>query len=429
MKKILLPVLIFLFTQAVFGQTLQDSIATYFDEIKNATQKKQELWNKDLYGPILLINPNTRQLYSNVPDSAGSLIPLGKIYSGMLPENINFANTSVYWNGKVWAMIMLPLPADKQDRINLIAHELFHTVQPSLGFKLYDVPNNHLNDKQGRIYLRLELEALKKALQSLSISDMKNNLTNAFHFRKYRYSIYPGADSSENKLELNEGIAEYTGFTISNRSSEQAVTHFVNSIDEFLKNPTFVRSFPYQTIPAYGYLLYKTKKDWNKNISINTNLADYFIKAFNLYVPDDLEKSIDAISNRYDGQSIFSEETTREEKTKQLIAEYKYKFIEQPHFEISFENMNISFDTRNLMPIEDKGTVYPNIRVIDNWGTLTVKKESLLSSGWDKISVTNPEKVENNIVTGDGWTLELNNGYKVIKDENSGNFKIIKYNN
>ena len=155
MKKILLPVLIFLFTQAVFGQTLQDSIATYFDEIKNATQKKQELWNKDLYGPILLINPNTRQLYSNVPDSAGSLIPLGKIYSGMLPENINFANTSVYWNGKVWAMIMLPLPADKQDRINLIAHELFHTVQPSLGFKLYDVPNNHLNDKQGRIYLRL----------------------------------------------------------------------------------------------------------------------------------------------------------------------------------------------------------------------------------------------------------------------------------
>jgi hypothetical protein len=428
-KNLIIPVLIFLFTATTFGQnslTLQDSIANYFREIKQATKENQNLWNKDLYGPILLVDPGTKQIYSNETDAEGLLKPLGQIYSGALLNNLNVANTSVHWSGKDWAMVMLPLPSDKQDRINLLAHELFHMAQPSLGFFLYNNENNHLDAKLGRIYLRLELEALIKAIQSPNITDMKNHLTNAFHFRKYRYLIYPGADSSENLLELNEGIAEYTGFIISNRSKEQAVKHFEKSINDFQSNPTFVRSFPYQTIPAYGYLLYSAKKDWNKDINIKTNLADYFIEAFKLYVPDDLEKSIDAISSRYDGPEIFAEESEREEKVKQLIAEYRSKFIEQPHFEIRFENMNVSFDTRNIMPLEDKGTIYPYIKVIDNWGILTVKNGALMSSNWDKITVTPPLKIKDKTITGDGWTLELNEGYKVIKEENNGNYILKK---
>ncbi len=159
---------------------------------------------------------------------------------------VNIANTSLHWNGKDWAMVMLPLPTNKQDRINL--------------------------------------------------------------------------------------IAEYTGEIISGRNKEQAVAHFEKSIDNFLSNPTFVRSFPYQTIPVYGYLLHNTNKDWNKQITIKTNLTNYFIKAFNLSLPYDLKKTVEIISSQYDGQKIFKEETARETKTKLLVAEYKNKFIEQPHF-------------------------------------------------------------------------------------------------
>lgn len=429
MKKGIFIIIVVLFSHITFGQkslTLQDSIATYFNEIKVATKKNKQLWGKDLYGRILLVNPATRQLFSNAPDSAGVLKADNKIYSGILPDNVNIANTSIHWNGKDWAMIMLPLPTNKQDRINLLAHELFHKTQPSLGFLLFNTENNHLDQKDGRIYLRLELEALKKAIHSTTITEMKKHLTNALTFRKYRYSIYPRTDTTENLLELNEGIAEYTGEVISDRNKEQAIIHFDQSINNFLSNPTFVRSFAYQTIPVYGYLLHNTQKDWNKQITIKTNLTNYFIEAFNLSLPHDLKKTVETISSQYNGHKIIEEETTREEKTKQLIAEYKNKFIEQPHFEIQFEQMNVSFDPRNIMPIEDKGTVYPNIRVTDKWGILTVERGALMSPDWNKISVTNPIKNDNKNISGDGWTLELKDGYAVIKDEKDGNFKLTK---
>ncbi len=418
-----------MFIQASFGQkvsTFEDSIAIYFNEIKVETRKHQQIWAKDLYGPILLVNPNARQLFANFSDTAGILKQVGKIYSGILPNEINIANTAINWNGRRWAMIMLPLPVNKQDRTNLLAHELFHVRQPSLGFQLFNTENNHLDQKDGRIYLRLELEALKKAIQSANEFERKTHLTNALTFRKYRYSLYPGADTTENLLERNEGLAEYTGFVISGRNKKQSTEHFVQSINAFLSNPTFVRSFAYQTIPIYGYLLGNIKKGWNREITIKTNLTNYCIKAFDISLPNDLKKATDVIVNQYKGEEIISEEKTREEKTKKLIAEYKSKFITQSHFELVFEQMNVSFDPRNIMPIEDKGTVYPNIRVTDNWGILTVENGALMSSHWDKISVTIPIKNENKNISGDGWTLELKDEYSVTKDENTGNYKLGK---
>lgn len=113
-----------------------------------------------------MVEPKTRQLYSNEPDAQNSLTKQGDIYVGKLPDNINTANTSLMWNGKNWAMIMLPLSENKNNRINLLAHELFHKAQSALGFTQSNKESNHLDQKDGRIYLRLELEALTKAVLS-----------------------------------------------------------------------------------------------------------------------------------------------------------------------------------------------------------------------------------------------------------------------
>jgi len=375
---------------------------------------------------MLLVNPATRTVYANASDSGGILQSNGPVYSGTLPSNINIANTAIHWNGKDWAMILLPhLPATKQDRINLMAHELFHKAQPSLGFKPHDPINNHLNEKDGRVYLRLELEALKMALISTTDSAIKQHITNALCFRKYRYSIYPAADSTENMLELNEGLAEYTGVMMRGENKTQLTEHFKQNINSFLTNPTFVRSFVYQTTPVYGYLLNTQKKYWNKDINAKSHLTNYFIKAFNISFPNDLKKSVLSLLNQYNGSAIIDEETKREERTKQLIAEYKHKFIEQPHFEILFEKMNISFDPRNMIPIDDKGTVYPTIRVTDNWGILEVSDCALISAQWDKISITNPASLEGKNIKGIGWVLTLNEGY-VIEKTPDGNYKLLK---
>jgi len=60
------------------------------------------------------------------------------------------------------------------------------------------------------------------------------------------------------------------------------------------------------------------------------------------------------------------------------------------------------------------------------WGILTIENGALMSPNWDKISISNPVKTENRKVSGDGWTLELKDGYTITKDEGSGNYKLSK---
>lgn len=422
-------ILFILFGQYLVGQknTISaDSISIFYNEFKTEAEKNIDLWNKDLYGPILLIDPKTRGIFANEADENGVLKADGNMYTGVLPNKINIANTAVSWNGKRWAMIMLPLPKNKYDRIGLLAHESFHRIQPSLGFELNNTENNHLDQKEGRVYLRLELEALKRALKAVSEKELKKHLTNALTFRKYRHSLYNGSDSNENLLELNEGMAEFTGVIVSNRNKVQTISSLMNGIDDFFHNPTFVRSFPYHAVPVYGYLLYNKDKSWNKKITAKTDLTNYFTQAFNIKIVNDSKGVVEKLVNDYNGSVIIEEETKREEKIKHLIAEYKSRFIENPHFEIKFEKMNVSFDPRNMMPIEDKGTVYPNIRVTDKWGILNVENGALMSPDWDKISISIPLKTEGKKISGDGWVLELNDGYGIQKNDNNENYRLIK---
>jgi hypothetical protein len=422
-----LTILLFL-AVCVSGQekTINDTISVYFREIQANTNQYTDLWDIDLYGPILLVDPGTRQIYANYPDTAGILKPDDTIFTGTLPDNINIANTAINWNGKEWAMALLPLPKNKQERFDLLSHELFHRSQQNLGFDMKNPDNNHLDQKDGRIYLRLELEALQQAFKAKTITETKTHLTNALIFRKYRYTLFPDAALSENLLELNEGIASYTGIAMSGRNESEMEQFFDHKLTEFLNYPTFVRSFVYITTPLYGFILNRTEKYWNKQINNNTNLTDFFMTEFNLSLPENPEAAIPDISSQYGSEKIILEETAREQRTKQRVAEYKTKFIEQPHLEIMFEKMNISFDTRNIMPLEDFGTVYPTMRVSDNWGILVVSNGALLGANWDKVTVTNPTKISSERIEGDGWTLEINKGYIVEKNNIDGNYILKK---
>jgi len=424
-KIILVLILISLSTDLSTGQDKisSDKTSTYFREIKANTNNYKDLWNIDLYGPILLVDSKSRIVYSNFPDSTGILKQDGEIFSGILPNNVNIANTAINWSGKSWAMIMLPLPENKQERLDLLSHELFHRSQPVLGFKMNNPANNHLDQKEGRVYLRLELEALRKALTAKSKSEIKRNLTNALYLRNHRYFIYQNAKSSENSLELNEGVATYTGIFMSGRDKNQIKDYFENKITGFQNYPTFVRSFAYLTIPLYGTLLSKSDKYWNKQIDNNTNLTDFFIKSFRLHIPDTLGVEI---INQYGLSEINPDETIREERINQLKVEYKAKFIEQPHLEITFEKMSVSFDPRNIMPIEGYGTVYPTLRVSDNWGILNVSDGALLGTNWDKITISEPTLINKDKVIGNGWTIDLNSGYFIEKNSSDKNYSLKK---
>ncbi|ALU27283.1 hypothetical protein [Myroides odoratimimus] len=426
MKRKLIAFSLFLLTQSIFSQNEQrmlEQANVCFDEFKHAAEQHKSLWDIDLYGPLLLVDPETRNIYANEGDRFKKE---GNIYTGILPKNINIANTAIEWEGKRWAMIMLPLSDNVQNRINLLGHESFHRVQPTLGFKLNNTDNNHLDQKEGRVYLRLELEALKQAIQANSIKERNQHLTAALSFRKYRQSLYNESYTTENNLELNEGIAEFTGLIVSNRTKKETVDYVSKGIDDFFKNSTYIRSFAYHTIPVYGYLLSQQDKEWNKKINTTTNLTDYFIKVWNIQIPNNLEGTVNQLKSKYNGAFIIEQEVERENKVKKIIAAYKAQFVENPHFEIKFEKMNISFNPSNLVALEDKGTVYPTMRISDKWGILTVEKGALMSPNWDRLSITNPTKVEENKVFGDGWILELTEHYKIEQNKDDLNYRLVK---
>lgn len=392
-----------------------DTVAAYFSEVKKVTANHRSLWNADLYAPILLVDPVSRTVYANQADSAGLLEKNGKIFTGLLPKTVNISNTSIHWNGVNWAMVMLPVPANKNNRVNLLAHELFHRAQNTLGFYPYNTDNNHLDKKEGRVFLRLELKALLQALDAGSASHLKEQIRNALAFRAWRRSLFPGADSTENALELNEGICEFTGMMMSGRRRDGVKAYFKKRFEFFISSPSYVRSFAYETVPVYGYLLSGLNRGWNRSVNGKTDLGQFFQREFGITLPADLAAHVKTAAQGYRGEEIIAEEQQREERISKQLAAYKTTLIDSPHVELPLQHMNMSFDYTQMVPLDNHGTVYPKIRITDDWGILEVEKASLISPGWNQVNVGYPASINGSRYSGDGWTLELNDGYILEK--------------
>lgn len=404
-----------------------DSLLLYFRQVEEATFLHQLLWDKDIYGPVLLVDPETREVYANRPDAEGILQLDSGVYKGVIPRRITFSNTDIEWGGTHWAMIKLPLSANPRDRIDLITHELFHVAQPSLGFQIRREENNHLDLREGRIYLRLEMEALRAALKAQRLSRAEEHLKNALIFRKYRHMLYRGSETTENSLELLEGIATYTGQIMSGRDKWQWREYLILRIDLFEKMPSYVRSFAYETVPVYGFFLYQKDNQWNKDMDGSTQLTEVFSEAFGVDRRILLQSFVKQVAEEYRGREIADEETKRELTHNTLKDIYREKFFERPHLEIQLEEMNMAFDLQSLIPLEeDEGIVYPSISLSDNWGVLTVEKGgALLRNDWRWIIVSEPVEITDKEVRGKGWIIELNEGYQISKNL-QGDYHILK---
>ncbi len=159
-------------------------IAETFSEVDSLLKIDDgKFWNHKLYGPILIVDPNTRIFFANENNSSNQFKKINSVFTDTLPNELNIANTALNWENKRWSMIMLPLPEDKIVRNNLVIHELFHRIQPEIGFEnLQEQNNGNLDTYEGRILLKLELQALKKALTSDNENSKKNTFKKRFDF-------------------------------------------------------------------------------------------------------------------------------------------------------------------------------------------------------------------------------------------------------
>jgi hypothetical protein len=406
-----------------------DLAKKYFGEAKRLAESDGgKLWGKSLAGPMLFVDPRSRFVVANQADEEKKLKLDGGVFVGTLPSNVPVANTACRWVGTHWSMVLWPLPNDKADRSILLMHESWHRIQTELGLPSIDPANAHLDTLEGRYWLQLEWRALARALSS-SEDDRRKAIEDALRFRQHRRGLFKEAASEENALELHEGLAEYTGIKLSALSEAEQQRLLVKRFETMpAEIRTFVRTFTFLSGPAYGLLLDHHAAGWLRKLKPGDDMGQMLATALDLKLAKEAEASTKERAGRYDGEKLLTAEAAREESRLKKVAAFRRLLIDGPVLMLPLSKQQMSFNPSELVPIKGVGTVYPTLTLIGPWGKLEVRNASLITSDFKKAFVTAPVKSEERVLTGEGWELRLEAGWKAVKGERKGDWKLVNEN-
>jgi hypothetical protein len=405
----------------------------YFAEAGALSEKDHgALWKVPLCGPLLFVDYGTRYAVANQVDAEGRLKPLDGVFVGTAPAELGVANTATKWAGVEWTMVMWPVPQYKQPRMRLMLHECFHRVQTQIGLEGKDAQNGHLDSLEGRIWLQMEWRALEHAFWQRG-EERERDVADALYFRNYRRSLFPAAEANEDALEMNEGMAEYTGFKLSTSSSEEyavVVTAWLRAAPT--RTPSYGRSFAYTSGPAYGGLLDLANKNWRTGLTPATNLGQLLAQVYGVQVvPATALNKMEALprAERYDGSEVVAIETEREAKHQARVAAARRTFVDGPVLMLPVgQEFNYTFDPNAVLALDDKLTLYEGeIQVTDAWGLLRTTEGALFvrdSRGFARVQVPAPADVRKTQLTGKGWTLVLKPQWQAVPEGRAGDFVV-----
>ena len=404
--------------------------AQYFRQLKETSDRDGgKMWGVPLYGPIMFVDPRTGNVVANQADLQHKLVPQDGVFVGTLPREINPANTATDWAGVHWTMVMWPVSELRQPRERLLLHECFHRIQEKLGLPARDAVNAHLDTLNGRIWIQMEWRALERALRQTGPA-RKAAIADALLFRAYRRSLFPDSANNENALEVNEGLSEYTGVKLSSADLAEMVVRADLILRQARNNPTFARSFAYVSGPAYGALLDLSGRPWRVGLNPSADLGVLLQQRYGIIVRASEAAARVALS-RYEGEEIVTIETQQDQRRKQQIADARKKFLDAPVLILSLgADVNYSYDPNNVFGIDASNTVYPTMRLVDAWGVLTVSNGAWLerdaTGHMVRARVPAPSDLSARPLTGEGWTLELANGWEVVPSDRTGDVTVRK---
>ena len=390
----------------------------YFSEAKQlGAADAGRLWGKPVAGPILFVDPATGFIVANRADRDGKFQGRDGVWIGKLPEGMAPANTGIDIGGTRWAMIMWPLPDNRYTRGRLLMHESFHRIQDSLGVPGSNPANAHLAVADGRIWLRLEMRALAEALLRTG-EEQRSALRDALTFRAKRYSLFKDAAEEERQLELNEGLAEYTGYKLSGLPAGVVADRVAVHLAQQEQQESQSRSFAYATGAAYGVLLDAVDAQWRRRTKASSSLASHAVAAYKIgnIRETDAEPRIAA----YAGSRMIAFEKAREASRIAQESRLRARFLDGPALSLPVgSRFNFSFNPNGAIPLAGLGTVYESSRISDEWGTLDVTSGGVLMMRNEKghiteVVVSSPE-VKEGIVEGDGWKLTLAPGWSATE--------------
>lgn len=412
------------------GSSIDSNLARrYFQEAQwYSNDDRGQLWGKELYGPMIFVDPRTRDACANEAPPV-SFEAREAVFMAKLPDRIGIANYGFSWGGKRWTMVMWPLPESRAERATLMMHELFHRIQPELGHPAASPANDHLETLEGRLWLQVELQALAKALSALD--DFSRNVAaqDALRFRHRRHARFPGSKESEDALDLNEGLAQFTGYMLRGGWEAETRMWLGNQLRQQSGRANYTRSFAYWTGSAYAYLLNVTEAvkfdeiRWRKAMKPDSSLTDMLAVAMGAHVSTSEAEVLEA-AKRYGYEDILAAEQAKAKEREARATEIRRKFLESTVLVLPLDKVNISFNPNGVMSLGSEGLYYPTATVIETWGKLEVTEGLLLAADRKTARVAPPANFEDR--RGPGWTITLDGGWRIVKDERTGNFHVVQ---
>ena len=365
-----------------------EKAAPCFENLKKVSDAdKGKLWGKTLYGPTMFVDVQTRNLVANQQNKENTFTQKGNLYFGQLPEDIIIANTSISYCGEDWTCVIWDGSRDLLTSTQLLIHESLHRIQDEIGLPSCGSSNQHLDETEGELLLKLELGILKDLLQNDS-KDLTEGLRDAMTVRKYRQTMFP--NGNENQFECHEGMAEYTAFKLLPLDNDNEAIRkglVAAAIAKGMDGSGFGNSFAYLTGPAYGLLIDEMIPDWRNGIRSGKTIPD--VISTEIAIPDTVDNAeIERISARYNLTEYLNKERSRLEARDKEDAELRDRFSESKWLVIPNDNINFGFNpSERLVAYDTIGVICNTMQLRGSFGTLEVGNGIMRTHNWSSFII------------------------------------------
>jgi hypothetical protein len=407
---------------AAVAQVDQRRAQEYFKEAQAVCDRDGgRLWGVPLCAPMVIGDARTQTFATSQPPP-----------DAPRPQIVGLLNGPIQWGDTMWAALSWDTIANwpARTRGEAFVHESFHVIQRSKGIAVPDrarlgsdtrSENEHLDALDGRFWIRLEWRALARALRE-SGPLRAEAVREALAFRKARHTRYPDHVVSEYALDMNEGLASYTGTVLTAPSAADAVARALELLAEAEGGDSFVRTFAYTSGPAYGLLLDAASPGWPRTMTASDEPAVLLMRALRVQPATDTV----AAAARYGGAEVRAAEERREQQRQARMAELRLRFVDGPVLVMPGGGSGFS-DSRGAVVIADAGTVYFGRYVMTGpWGSLEADKGVLIAADGRTRRLPAPVRGDGTTIAGDGWTLEAAAEWVVRDGPRRGDFEVVR---
>ena len=401
----------FLSVGCLFAQPEPPCAKTILETLEQTAQllnKKTsvDLWRVQLNAPVVIVNPAENKMYFTAIAN-GKVEPLKE---EAWDNKVPLANSFYEYNGKKYVTIIENALqyAPCNDRVNLLAHEIFHLHQNSLGINNTASNNFHIDGVSGRALLQIEMAALQKALTG----DMQS-LYNALYVRKYRQSL--STDNNEDMYELNEGLANYTGIKLAIPDPRTEVTDALN----YTISRGYANAFAYATGAAYALILDSISPAWRYDTDLLKGLPYLFAKhdkKYDITVTDDYVNRLLA-DNNFD--AILAKEQEELKSFGDVDAFRSLLLPETSKVFIPNNGVNFTYNPNDRIISLNDAVLLRNLTLKGEWGSAKITSGIVRLNNWSAFYLLPPTEVNGNNAKGDNYEISLNDGWKLVEEENT----------